>query len=66
MQNIQKCLPSNEHFIWYPHMTEILFLIKLENNILVIYLYTRGYQKVRRLMQWYQYLLSYAYKICWE
>ena len=27
---------------------------------------TRGYQKVRRLMQWNQYFLSYAYRFCRE
>ena len=32
----------------------------LENQ----YKYTRGYQKVLRLMRWNQYLCSYAYKFC--
>ena len=27
---------------------------------------TRGYQKVRRMMRWNQYLLNYAYKFCRE
>ena len=28
--------------------------------------YTRGYQKVRRLVRWNLYILSYAYNFCRE
>ena len=45
---------------WSPHFCWSYVPWNLENT------YTRGYQKVRRLMRWNQYLLSYAYKFSRE
>ena len=37
-----------------------------ENNYIPVGILTRDYQKVRWLIRWHQYSLSYAYKFCKE
>ena len=56
---------------WVPHLARTVYFLNSQVITTVCLrclfldakiLFTRGYQKVRRLMQWNQYFLSYAYR----
>ena len=60
MSSNQLCLPTVG---WYVDPT-VFHSLSYEPFAWQTWSSTRGYQKVWRLMQWNQYLLSYAYKVC--